>query len=609
MIHGGRSPFLYRYAIKFACGITARNAPSRLGGMERRSVYLCTRLIHPVDKAVFQSYNIRHMNPDRHQEKKWPRISAALALVAQACLGVKCAGPTQSEVPPPAVGIVEPSPTPQSLLITPPPTPTETPTPTPEATLNLTPATLTLEQAKKFIAGAEYWSEEDLQDRLEGRVFRDSKTGATIVLSEAAKAALLSQIPADQLPEMSMKEIHQELAKELARLMRGSEWEKILKEIIRDNLNTEGNFFIFSSVNGNGIVINLQDDKADYQERLGWTSLMGKDLVRAKIFSIGENEIIRTVKVEFFKPNGTQYNSKNHILWGDHINSLLTTDGYTILASFDINSNTWRPILPHERKNGEYEILTPEQRMIKAMADLRGVTGYDGSGVWTEGKPTVVDYTDSQGEKHHQELKVYLVHATQDPQSPVVYEVLEDPKTGEMMFTIRQAKDNEQNIQGLNEQQAALVRQAWAYLLAADPAVMQKFWRVNKVAGVGVRYIPNLASTNWLVDGNIGLIILRNDFSDLEGPCILISGESYELYAAEFGWGDQYRYVNIPPDAVNKNAMLDAVLRKKSWFEKYGSYLPDFLRKAFVDSISFVSKYFEETTGSVPIQPQIPFEP
>ncbi len=114
------------------------------------------------------------------------------------------------------------------------PEPTPTPTPTPETTLTLTPASLTLEQAARFLAGGEMMTEENLQEQFAGRVFKDEKTGATIVLSKAAKDALLSQIPADKLPGMSVEEINQELAK----LMEGSEWMKVL-ELLQDYNNVK----------------------------------------------------------------------------------------------------------------------------------------------------------------------------------------------------------------------------------------------------------------------------------------------------------------------------------------------------------------------------------
>ena len=71
------------------------------------------------------------------------------------------------------------------------------------------------------------------------------------------------------------------------------------------------------------------------------------------------------------------------------------------------------------------------------MRDLAEITGYGGDGLWTQENPTVVDYTDTQGQRRHQELNVYSVHASQNPDSPVVYEILEDPATGEMMLTVR----------------------------------------------------------------------------------------------------------------------------------------------------------------------------
>jgi hypothetical protein len=288
------------------------------------------------------------------------------------------------------------------------------------------------------------------------------------------------------------------------------------------------------------------------------------------------------------------------------MDKFIAHDGYQARFVYDLQTQSWRPILPHERRNGEYEFLTPRQRMEKAMADLKSTTGYDGSGVWTEGPKTVVNYTDTQGKKRHQELNVYFVHADQDAKSPVVYEVLEDPKSGEMMFTIRAS--NHQDIKGLNEKQAALVRQAWAYLLAADPQVMQKFWRVNKASGIAINpYLPqNQASTNWLMNG-IGLTIINPIiFNDPLGKLILdLLQEGYELYGAQYGWGEGWKYTNSPPDCLDGNMVRDAVLRNNFWIESYGNNLPLNVK---AEALKFIHWGMDFYT-SYSCKSQISFEP
>jgi hypothetical protein len=244
--------------------------------------------------------------------------------------------------------------------------------------------------------------------------------------------------------------------------------------------------------------------------------------------------------------------------------------------------------------------------MEKAMADLKSTTGYDGSGVWTEGPKTVVNYTDTQGKKRHQELNVYFVHADQDAKSPVVYEVLEDPKSGEMMFTIRAS--NHKDIKGLNEKQAALVRQAWAYLLAADPQVMQKFWRVNKVGGVGEKILP-MPATN---DREKGLILYNPnslDNNEMELIISILLQESYELYGGQFGWGEGYIYKVLPPDCLNTHILNDAAERVLAWITKYGDgLLSEILLK--LKELSRIQRYgVGESNKGNACQPQIPFDP
>jgi len=289
--------------------------------------------------------------------------------------------------------------------------------------------------------------------------------------------------------------------------------------------------------------------------------------------------------------------------------TLVVDDGYQVryyLKDKNKDENEWVKVLPHERRAGEYELLTPRQRMEKAMADLKSITGYDGKGVWTEGPKTVVDYTDTQGQKHHQELNVYFVHADENPESPVVYEVLEDPASGEMVFTIRAS--NHKDIKGLNEKQAALVRQAWAYLVSADPQVMQKFWRVNKLGGTGLHKEIQSLSTNWFINSTVGLDLINPTYlTNIELVLTSLIQESYELYANQFGVSltkDDYKYRNLPPDCQSLDGMVDASLRYKEWVKKYGNRLPVNLDPNY--SLS----YYQNFAGGIhPCQPQIPFEP
>jgi hypothetical protein len=495
-----------------------------------------------------------------------------------------------------AVETPPPTPTPeQTPTLTPTPFPTETPTPTPETLppLEVVPTKMTPQDAKLFLAGGEMMSDEQLKE-FEGRVFKYQE--ATIFLTESAEDFLLSQIPPDQLPGMSQEAIN----KKLAELLGKSEWAQFLYKIYNPLHPDKG--YIVKLDSANVAIFDFSEGKP---RLLFFTT--GWNEVTFRFHHLkGFTQVIIVDEDDIYSPPPTVVEKSFYPKpqWWESLKTLVFHDEYQVRKVFDFKTKTWRTVLPHERRGGEYEILTPRQRMEKAMADLKNITGYDGSGVWTEGPKTVVDYTDTQGKKHHQELKVWFVHETQNSQSKVVYEVLEDPKSGEMMFTIRAS--NDKDLKGLNEKQADLVRQAWAYLLAADPQVMQKFWRVNKVGGVGTKHIPSLASTNWLREG-YGLVILRDDFSlDITR---LLGGESYELLAVQFGCGELYRYVSRPPDCYDENAMLDAAIKDELWLKKYGRNLPPDIYDNYRNALEFTKEYFAKNYGSSPCHPQIPFEP
>ena len=513
-----------------------------------------------------------------------------LGLGASGCESVKASVPQGAT----SSSEASSSPTPTEKPKTPTPTetpssstPQETPTPSLESkpAFSFLPTSMTGEIASRFLAGGEMMSDKELEQQFKGRVFKDQNTGAIAVLSSSLVKAFVKE-----------KGITEEGIME-------ERWEKILLQ-----------------------VFNPQDPKKGYLENLSEKNIIVFNLSPAGkpqvfIFTTGENkftnlfrklkgnhEVLIAEENHVFLPPPTEFKRDFYPLpqWNERLNALVYHDGYQVRKIFDPQKNSWRDVLPHERRSGEYELLTPEQRMRKAMADLKSITGYDGSGVWTEGPKTVVDYTDAQGKKHHQELNVYFVHANQDPQSPIVYEVLQDPESKEMMFTIRAS--NHKDIKGLNEQQAVLVRQAWAYLLSADPQVMQKFWRVNKVGGVATKLLPeNQASTGSLIDGKFDVIIFREGRFNDGLPVILegLLGEGYEAYGAQYGWGEGWKYTNYPPDCLDGNMVRDAALRTKIWLEKYGKNLPPNVKQEALEFTLWLIGF----NTSYSCQSQIHFEP
>ena len=154
-----------------------------------------------------------------------------------------------------------------------------------------------------------------------------------------------------------------------------------------------------------------------------------------------------------------------------------------------------------------------------------------------------------------------------------------------------------------------MVRQAWAYLLAADPQVMQKFWRVNKDSGIAINpSLPqNQASTNWLMDGKFGLTIINPIiFNDPLGKLVLdLLQEGYELYGSQYGWGEGWKYTNPPPDCLDGNMVRDAALRNNFWIESYGNNLPLNVK---AEALKFM-RWGMDFYTSYSCKSQIPFEP
>ena len=294
--------------------------------------------------------------------------------------------------------------------------------------------------------------------------------------------------------------------------------------------------------------------------------------------------------------------------WAKKKDIAVAQDGFQITAYYDWKTGEWTKILPHERRDGRAELLTPRQRMEEAMKETgsEAYTGYFGQGAWEEKNYT---FTDSDGKKYN--VKYYLVHETDDPKSPVGYEVIEG-KSGEMVFTVRRSENK--IIEGLDEKQAALVRQAWALLEAADPQIMTKFWRVNKVGGVGIGNIPNLFSSHTNLEG-FGIMIFNpkriNSYGDNTAAMIVvILGEGYELLTTSQFYisssTNNWQYIEDKPlDCLDNNAVADAAKRQLAWYKKYGHNLPTQVNTDAYD----MAKSWLNLLKLFPCQSRIPFKP
>ena len=81
--------------------------------------------------------------------------------------------------------------------------------------------------------------------------------------------------------------------------------------------------------------------------------------------------------------------------------------------------------------------------------------------------------------------------------------------------------------------------------------------------------------------------------------------EGYELYGAQFGWGEGWIYTTTPPDCLDNNVVRDALLRDRAWMQTYGDNLPFNVRQEALRFMNWGIDYYH----SYPCQSQIPFNP
>jgi len=347
---------------------------------------------------------------------------------------------------------VQPSPTVE-------PTVTPEPTSTPESSLSLIPSSLTPELAVKFIAGGEYV---DLAS-FENRVFLEGNSGGMVLLTQEV-----------------LEKLSPSLSSEGINAIVQSEWGAILeerpKEYMTKGTGVTPSYILSMDVEGNPVVFFLTgDDKTGIDKYyVGHVGRMRQ----------GEKPNYDKIPLYGYDPEEMgsqwtaveQYDFRLH----DRTGELVADDGFqigAILTGSTQKTYEWTPILPHERRDGRAELLSPEQRVRKELAMMKEITGYDDTGLW---EPA----TDENG------IPYTKVHATSDPSSEVVYEMIQDERGNPQMFTIRECDYNDETggkIVGLNDAQASLTRQAWRILETADPYVdeqdpgfLEKSWRVNK---------------------------------------------------------------------------------------------------------------------------------
>lgn len=366
-------------------------------------------------------------------------------------------------------------------------------------------------------------------------------SGATIILSQKAAVTLGDKITPEQL-------------------LKSSWGEALVKNIKAVDLNKDNVLFlmaegeVFVALNENN-----QINKSLHPNR----HTLGLYLTKEGAVKIDRQGIIPVgTPLQLYEKGG--------------ISQIVFTDGYQIIASYESNKREWVKILPHERRDGRAELLTNEQRIKQMMKDLKNKTGYDGGGEWN--KQTGISKDGA-------------------------YEIIFDKAGNPQQLIIR--KSNSTDVVGLNESQAILVRQAWKILEQADPEIYKKFWRINKVGGVGLTVNPGIiVSTHWNL-GNYGLIMPKR-LAELNDAIRTVLVEGYELYSVQFGLDEGGYLIIKPPDCFDTYYGMDAARRAKAWLQKYGNTPIFDQAKNDIDGIIYNSA---TTTLSRPCNPQIPFEP
>lgn len=255
----------------------------------------------------------------------------------------------------------------------------------------LTPAVLNREEAANVLAGGEYWTEKDLKERLAGRVFniydnRDGQPAGMILLSQKAKEALAAS--GQKIEESEWMRILEEgIERTFARFVTGASPFNIW---INTNVpvGTPAEFLIiqpppilFLWENNQPIVVFLVDNKEAINRN--YIGYVGK---------ASEEKGVTFEKIPLYgyerKKIGSSWEAVKNYNFRllEAAGQLVADDGYQVRAVYEKKKDgeemDWRPILPHERKEGEYEILTPEQRInaiLKEYGQKYGLLNSDGS--------------------------------------------------------------------------------------------------------------------------------------------------------------------------------------------------------------------------------------
>jgi len=248
-----------------------------------------------------------------------------------------------------------------------------------EPTLALKPAAMTKDLAVRFLAGGEMMTDEQLK-AFEGRVFKDEKSGITIVLS---RDVFNNLVPIDRRSGMNQQEIN----KQVIELLKRSEWGDLLIEIEK-NISGQpnlSNVFFVTLMGGKPILITIKPEENVAQALKRKGSIPINEITRAEIFYYQDSQR-KVDRVNFPRSLGggvySDFAYQLNLDGNDGESKFVGHDGYQARWIYDLQTQSWRPILPHERRGGEYELLTPEQR-IKAIAKQYGTqygfTNPDGS--------------------------------------------------------------------------------------------------------------------------------------------------------------------------------------------------------------------------------------
>ena len=255
----------------------------------------------------------------------------------------------------------------EATVVKPTSNPESASTPTPESSLSLTPTSLTPKLAAKYIVNGEY---ADLSS-FEGRVFLEEKSGALV---------LLTQEVSERLGPL--------LASEGIRALSQSDWGTILEKrpmeyVLKQTEGTRG-YILSLDMEGKPVVFFLTgDDK----------TIVTSHIDSRQVGNVGrkntEGEIVFDPIPLYRYPdeieNPWEVVEKYDFRLHEETGEIIADDGFQISAYLrkdEEGTYEWNPILPHERRDGRAEFLTPEQKIdviVKRLGDILGLKNPDGS--------------------------------------------------------------------------------------------------------------------------------------------------------------------------------------------------------------------------------------